>query len=272
MAMVRGSFALSRAGAAPSQRLAHDARRTRAVDDTGSTRLKRSPAVAVPAAPPAPTPPPSPEPAAWVAAGLGRGPPGVPSPHFLAAAPRSGAGQDGSLCQCSDARARCAAFLETDFTPYAVTNPDSSAEGTTPATTSPCVAADGKPPSIAFPFTARPDDLLLVDLGEAYPELKNLRLRGRIDGRRVVPYYTREDIEAGKGGVTGHEILWVDDAVDLFFLQIQGSGRVVLDGGEVVRVGYADQRPSLSFGRAPAGRARRADAGPGVDAGHQGLG
>jgi membrane-bound lytic murein transglycosylase A len=76
-------------------------------------------------------------------------------------------------------------------------------------------------------------------------------LRGRIDGRRVVPYYTRADIEAGKGNLAGREILWVDDAVDLFFLHIQGSGKITLDTGEVVRVSYADQNghPYKSVGR-----------------------
>ena len=67
----------------------------------------------------------------------------------------------------------------------------------------------------------------------------------------MVPYYTRAEIETGKASVAGREILWVDDAVDLFFLQIQGSGKVALDTGEVVRVSYADQNghPYRSVGR-----------------------
>jgi hypothetical protein len=74
-------------------------------------------------------------------------------------------------------------------------------------------------------------DMLVVDLSELYPELKNMRLRGRIDGRRVVPYYNRAQIENGTASVTGKEIVWVADAIDLFFLQIQGSGRVRFDNG-----------------------------------------
>lgn len=78
-----------------------------------------------------------------------------------------------------------------------------------------------------------------------------MRLRGRLEGRRVVPYYPRAEIERGLPALAGKELLWVDDAVDLFFLQIQGSGRVKLPTGELVRVGYADQngQPYKSIGR-----------------------
>jgi len=143
-------------------------------------------------------------------------------------------------------------FFETGFTPYAVVNPDGSAEGTITGYYEPLLHGSRKPsPQYRYPVFGVPDDLLVVDLGEVYPDLKNLRLRGRVDGRRVVPYYSRADIEAGKSGAVGREILWVDDPVDLFFLQIQGSGRVALDGGEVVRVSYAEQNgyPYRSVGR-----------------------
>ena len=90
---------------------------------------------------------------------------------------------------------------------------------------------------------------VVVDLGELYPELKNMRLRGRLEGRRVVPYYNRAQID--EGSVAGKEIVWVEDAVELFFLQIQGSGRVKLDSGETIMLGYADQNgyPYRSIGR-----------------------
>src|SRR5207244_11402384 len=78
-------------------------------------------------------------------------------------------------------------------------------------------------------------------LGERFPELKDKRVRGRIDGKRVVPYWTRADIEAGKAPVGGKALVYVDDAVEAFFLHIQGSGRVRLAEGGVMRVGYADQ-------------------------------
>ncbi|MDP5009466.1 MAG: MltA domain-containing protein, partial [Glaciimonas sp.] len=80
--------------------------------------------------------------------------------------------------------------------------------------------------------------------------LKGLRLRGRVKGNRVVPYPTRAELDK-TGMLSGKEIVWVDDAVDAFFLQVQGSGRVRLADGEILRVAYADQNgyPYKSIGR-----------------------
>jgi len=101
------------------------------------------------------------------------------------------------------------------------------------------------------PVYGVPDDLLTIDLGDLRPELKGQRLRGRIEGRKVVPYFSREELEGGRGALTGRELLYVDDPVDLFFLMIQGSGRVRLENGQTVRLNYADQNghPYRSIGR-----------------------
>ena len=66
-------------------------------------------------------------------------------------------------------------------------------------------------------------------------------MRGRVDGKRVVPYWPRADIERGAAPVADKTIAFVAEPVDAFFLQIQGSGRIKLDDGSVMRVGYADQ-------------------------------
>jgi membrane-bound lytic murein transglycosylase A len=107
-----------------------------------------------------------------------------------------------------------------------------------------------KPPFV-HPVFGVPDDLLTIDLGDLRPDLKGQRLRGRIDGRRVVPYFSREEIEAGRPALGGRELVYVDDPIDLFFLMIQGSGRVRLDNGQTVRLNYADQNghPYRSIGR-----------------------
>ncbi len=100
------------------------------------------------------------------------------------------------------------------------------------------------------PLFKVPDDLITIDLASVYPELKSMRLRGRLVGKKVVPYASRADIEAADPN--GNAMLWVDDAVEAFFLQVQGSGRVQLDDGrETVRVAYADQNghPYKSIGR-----------------------
>jgi membrane-bound lytic murein transglycosylase A len=99
------------------------------------------------------------------------------------------------------------------------------------------------------PLYRVPDDLVTVDLASVYPSLKGMRLRGRLSGKTVVPYSTRADIE--RANIPGKELLWVDDPVEAFFLEVQGSGRVQLDGGETVRVAYADQNghPYKAIGR-----------------------
>ncbi len=102
-----------------------------------------------------------------------------------------------------------------------------------------------------YPIFERPADLLTVDLTDLYPELAGKRVRGRLDGNRVVPYYNRESLDSNPRLLTGHEIAWVDDPVALFFLHIQGSGRLQLPDGRIIGVAYADQNghPYRSIGR-----------------------
>lgn len=101
------------------------------------------------------------------------------------------------------------------------------------------------------PLLRKPDDLLNVDVRASYPELRGGRPRGRRDGNRYVPYLTRAEI-AQSPDMARYAILWVDDPVDAFFLQVQGSGRIRLEHtGETVRLAYADTNgyPYKSIGR-----------------------
>jgi membrane-bound lytic murein transglycosylase A len=100
------------------------------------------------------------------------------------------------------------------------------------------------------PLYRRPDDLLVVELASLYPELKGKRVRGRLDGNKVVPFHTRAQTREAPG-LQGHEIVWIDDALDAFLLEVQGSGRVQLPSGETIRLQYADQngQPYRSIGR-----------------------
>lgn len=102
-----------------------------------------------------------------------------------------------------------------------------------------------------YPLYGVPEDLLVVDLGELYPQLKDMRLRGKLEGNRVVPYYDRAQLDDDPGLLQGAEILWVNSLVDVFFLHIQGSGQIQLDDGSRVAVGYAQQNghPYQSIGR-----------------------
>jgi membrane-bound lytic murein transglycosylase A len=102
----------------------------------------------------------------------------------------------------------------------------------------------------SVPLYRVPDDLLVVDLAGVYPELASMRLRGKLQGRRVVPYPARSEI-TDANPLAGSELVWVDDPIEAFFLQIQGSGRVQFESGDMVRVGYGDQNghPYRSIGR-----------------------
>jgi membrane-bound lytic murein transglycosylase A len=100
------------------------------------------------------------------------------------------------------------------------------------------------------PLYKVPDDLLSIDLASVYPNLKGMVLRGRLAGRKVIPYGTRAEIE--RANLPGKELVWVNDPVEAFFLEVQGSGRVQLDDtGETVRIAYADQNghPYKAIGR-----------------------
>ncbi len=93
--------------------------------------------------------------------------------------------------------------------------------------------------SSSVPVYGRPDDLVQVT-----PDVLRAFYNGglsvmRRSGEELVPYYTRAEIEKGALGGRGLELLYLDDPVELFFLQIQGSGRVRLTDGSWVRIGYA---------------------------------
>ncbi len=104
--------------------------------------------------------------------------------------------------------------------------------------------------SFQTPLYAVPDDLVSVELGDLYPALKGERIRGRLQGRRITPFPDRAQLADGKV-LAGREIVWVDSAIDAFFLQIQGSGRVQLDDGSTLRVAFADVNghPYRAIGR-----------------------
>lgn len=143
-------------------------------------------------------------------------------------------------------------FFEAGFRAYRVLNQDGSDEGLITGYYEPLLRASRTQSSrYRFPIHGLPDDLLVVDLASVYPELKGLRLRGRLEGRRIVPYHTRAQIERGEVALNARILYWADDPIELFFLQVQGSGQLLLDSGERVRIGYADQNgfPYRSIGR-----------------------
>ena len=144
-----------------------------------------------------------------------------------------------------------ATFFELNFEPYQVLNADDSTAGMVTGYYEPLLRGSRVRTSrYRYPLYGVPADLLVIDLGSLYPDLKNRRLRGRLEGNKVVPYLARGDIDKDGSPLKGRELAWVDDAVDAFFLHIQGSGQVEFENGERMRVGYADQNghPFRSLG------------------------
>ena len=144
------------------------------------------------------------------------------------------------------------AFFESQFAVYRIFAPEGGGEGLITGYYEPILKGRREQTAgFRFPVFGLPDDLVVVDLSELHPELRNLRLRGRLQGRRLVPYYSRAEIETAATPFPARPLAWVADAVDLFFLQIQGSGQIEFSPGERVRLGFADQNghPYRSLGR-----------------------
>ena len=144
------------------------------------------------------------------------------------------------------------AVLETEFTAFLVSE-DGRTEGLfTGYYEAELTGSRNKPAVPATPLYGLPDDLVRVDLGLFGDTFGKKKVLGRVDGRRLVPYYDREQID-GEGALAGRglELLWAHDPVEAFFLHVQGSGRVKLDDGSVVRVGFAGSngRPFTGIGR-----------------------
>ena len=96
-------------------------------------------------------------------------------------------------------------------------------------------------PGYTVPIYRRPPDLIDVDLGQFSDDLKGKRVRGRVQGTALVPYPDRATIEAGALAGQGLELAWAADTIEFFFLQVQGSGRLHMPDGSVMRIGYDGQ-------------------------------
>lgn len=169
-------------------------------------------------------------------------------------------GGEGPGAKAGDWRAPCAeaaalppgdaaaarAFFEHRFAP------DFAGEGLLTGYDEPAIAGARAPgPGYPYPLRGRPADLVEVDLGAFQADLKGRRLSGRLERGRLVPYPDRAAIEEGAVDDKAPALLWVADEAEKFFLQIQGSGRVELPDGGVLRVGYEAQngRAYVPIGR-----------------------
>ncbi len=112
-------------------------------------------------------------------------------------------------------------------------------------------AAERRSTEYGVPIFRPPDDLVEIRLDAFDPRYGAERLFGRLEGRRVVPYWARADIDAGRLAGRGLELAWARDPLDVFFMEIQGSGTLRFPDGREQRVGYAgaNGRPYRSIGR-----------------------
>ena len=144
------------------------------------------------------------------------------------------------------------AFFAGHFSPWRVASSDGGDTGLVTGYYEPLLrGARARSAEFAVPLYARPDDLLTVELADLHPELKGKRVRARVAGRKVVPYWSRAEIERDGAAFAAQPLVFVDDPVEAFFLEIQGSGRIALPDGTVIRLNYADQNghPYRSIGR-----------------------
>ncbi|BCA96294.1 membrane-bound lytic murein transglycosylase A [Legionella antarctica] len=91
------------------------------------------------------------------------------------------------------------------------------------------------------PIYEKPSNLVNVDLGSFIPDLKNRKIVGRISENKLLPFYTREQINKGAIKNTARALVWINSPVDRLFLEIQGSGIIEFEDGKRIYVGYDAQ-------------------------------
>jgi membrane-bound lytic murein transglycosylase A len=109
---------------------------------------------------------------------------------------------------------------------------------------------------------AAADAAYVLEIRDVQPDVRDKRIRLRVAERRIVPYYTRGEIERAR--LANADVLaWIEDRAALYSMQIQGSGKLRLPDGKILRLAYAEQNgrpfvPALRTLAQPAGKAARA--------------
>ena len=160
-------------------------------------------------------------------------------------------GVAATLSQATVSRSAAKAFFEAHFTPHRVAHAD--AAGMVTGYYEPVVKGSRKRGrGFTAPILRRPADLVnVVQETERGAKADGLTHVRRASDGQLVPYPTRKEIEEGALAGMGLELLYLSDPVDVFFMQVQGSGRVELDDGTTVRVTYDGKNghPYTSVGR-----------------------
>ncbi|UOF93807.1 MAG: MltA domain-containing protein [Bordetella sp.] len=146
-------------------------------------------------------------------------------------------------------------FLETNFQPWILVDENEKIASNimTAYYEAFLIGSRFKNEEFKWPLYGVPDDLLTIDLGLVYPELIGKRIRGKLEGKKVVPYDSREMIQNFRKDIP--VIIWTNDPIDNLFFQIQGSGKILIidetDFGKIVRLSYANHngQPYRSIGK-----------------------
>ena len=129
-------------------------------------------------------------------------------------------------------------FIENNFTPYLVKYNGESEGKFTSYYEAELHAAYHKTERYKYPIYGRPFDLIELNLQDFDKTLPNKRLVGRIKGNKFIPYYSRAEIHDKP--LNAPVILWGDNEVDIYVMQIQGSAVAQMEDGSKIRIGYAD--------------------------------
>ena len=150
-----------------------------------------------------------------------------------------------NICEKTESFSNPSQFFSENFTAYELHNNNGTNDGLITGYYEPLLfGSRTKNEKYKYPIYKTPEDMIIIDLSDSYPELKKYRLRGKLENGKIISYDDREelnkrdDLEA---------ICYVDDEIDLFFLQIQGSVKVKLDSGEIINVGYSNQNGHKYF-------------------------
>jgi len=144
------------------------------------------------------------------------------------------------LCYKAQSAFDAKEFITQNFAPFLILNNKKENKGRlTGYYEAQINASYTKTDRYKYPVYATPKDLVTVDLATIYPELKHYRLRGRLVGNRLLPYYSRG--EAIANDLNASILCYCDSPVDKFFLEVQGSGIAKFEDNSFIYLGYDNQ-------------------------------
>lgn len=145
-----------------------------------------------------------------------------------------------TICEKAKVTTNIKQFFEDEFILYKIYTPEGEDIGLlTGYYEASLRASRTKHDEYIYPIYKKPKDLISVNLSSIYPELREYRLRGRIEGDKLIPYYTRG--ESQDKSLDADVLCYCNSKIDKFFLEVQGSGRVFLDDNTTIFVGFENQ-------------------------------